>query len=185
MSRPSRFPRGHGQHKGPLSGTDASPPASAPSPTSALPRHPRLFRCPKDSITPCVPRGSSSRRSTKLCPALACAYPTLAPTAELSLVPCTTTAWRTQGHGAAGPEGPQPIPSAPAGRCSTGSPGPGITASLPLPMARARHAQPLIPLGWQASLAAGLRGGTGMGHAGAWGRTWGAPCPHARHGCGA
>lgn len=112
MSRPSRFPCGRGQHKGPFVRHRCQPPTAAPSPTLALPKHPQLFQCPKDAITPCAPRGANSRGSTELCPALACAYPTLAPTAKMSLVPCTDTAWRTQGHGAASSEGPSlsPLP---------------------------------------------------------------------------
>lgn len=72
---------------------------------------------------PCAPRGANSKGIAVVCLALAHAYPILAPMAKMSLVPHIITAWRTQGHGAASTEGPQPVPSAPAGRCSTGSPG--------------------------------------------------------------
>lgn len=87
--------------QGPFVQRGCQPPATAPSPTSALPGHLQLFRCLKDAIMPCMPRGANTKGTAEVCLDLAHAYPILAPMAEMSLIPHTTTAWRTHGQGAA------------------------------------------------------------------------------------
>jgi len=177
--------------QGPFVQHGCQPPAAAPSHTLALPRHPWLFRCPKDAITPFAPRGANGRGSAKPCLALACTYPILSPMAEMGAIPL-----QLGGHRATVPP-PSPLPQqvgAVRGAlgCTVPSRGKQSTRCwhsflpiLTLLMAGDRHAQPLTLQDWQASPAAGLRAGGDMGHAGTWGRTWRAPHPQAQHVCGA
>lgn len=198
MSRPSRFPRGRGQHKGPLCGADASPPPLLPphiSPAQA----PAVTSTPEGCHHPVCAQGIQWQRKRPAVPGPGTRLPH--PGTHSQNEPGTpyccgledTEPLRCRhGGGPSPPPVPQQVGAAWAAprwampswgrqsaRCWR-----SFLHILLLPTAGDRHAQPLTPQGWQASPAAGLRGGSGTGHAGTRGRTWGALCPCAQHGCG-
>lgn len=162
--------------QGPFVQCRCQPPTAAPSPSSALPRHPRLHRCLKDAIMVCAPKEPTAGLVRSHAWRWHVPTPILAPTANSSPVHGTDTAWRMQGHCAAGTEGPQQVGAvlqpwdeqcpAGAGRAPAwyGHQS-GFLPILPLSISGSGRAQPLTPQRWQARPAAELHSGTGHGGA--------------------